>query len=47
MTKKYGDLLPQIALEAVRTVITEEGGKKVIDFKRYARIEKVINYISL
>ncbi|XP_065573420.1 T-complex protein 1 subunit gamma-like [Artemia franciscana] len=41
MTKKYGDLLPQIALEAVRTVITEEGGKKVIDFKRYARIEKV------
>lgn len=33
----------RMAIDAVRTVTEEEkSGKKVIDIKRYARVEKVI-----
>lgn len=42
---KWSDLACQIALDAVSTVSIEENGRKEIDIKRYARIEKV-NFID-
>lgn len=38
---KWSDLACKIALEAVTTVQMEENGRKEIDIKRYARIEKI------
>merc|ERR1719188_1035251 len=38
---KWSDLACQIALEAVKTVSIEEGGKREIDIKRYAKVEKI------
>lgn len=38
---KWSDLACKIALEAVSTVAMEENGRKEIDIKRYARIEKI------
>jgi T-complex protein 1 subunit gamma len=38
---KWSDLACKIALEAVSTVALEENGRKEIDIKRYARIEKI------
>lgn len=38
---KWSDLACKIALEAVSTVAIEENGRKEIDIKRYARIEKI------
>lgn len=38
---KWSELACKIALEAVQTVSIEENGRKEIDIKRYARIEKV------
>ena len=40
---RYGDLISDLALAAVRTVTVEEGsgGAKEIDTKRYARVEKI------
>jgi T-complex protein 1 subunit gamma len=38
---KWSDLACKIALDAVSTVSLEENGRKEIDIKRYARIEKV------
>ena len=40
---RYGDLVSDLALAAVRTVTVEEGpgGSKDIDTKRYARVEKI------
>lgn len=38
---KWSDLACKIALEAVSTVSMEENGRKEIDIKRYARIEKI------
>lgn len=38
---KWSDLACKIALEAVQTVSMEENGRKEIDIKRYARIEKI------
>jgi len=38
---KWSDLACQIALEAVKTVSIEESGKKEIDIKRYAKVEKI------
>ena len=35
------DLACQIALDATRTVYLEENGRKEIDIKRYAKVEKV------
>lgn len=38
---KWSDLACKIALEAVQTVSIEDNGRKEIDIKRYARIEKI------
>jgi len=38
---KWGDFACKLAMKAVRTVMVEEGGRKEIDIKRYARIEKI------
>jgi len=38
---KWSDLACQIALEAVKTVSIEDSGKKEIDIKRYAKVEKI------
>ena len=35
------DLACKIALDAVSTVVLEENGRKEIDIKRYAKVEKV------
>jgi T-complex protein 1 subunit gamma len=39
---KWSDLACKIALDAVQTVQLEDNGRKEIDIKRYARIEKVM-----
>merc|ERR1712226_349781 len=39
--KKWSDLACQIALDATSTVAIEENGKKEIDIKRYAKVEKI------
>jgi T-complex protein 1 subunit gamma len=41
---KWSDLACKIALDAVSTVAMDENGRKEIDIKRYARIEKVRIY---
>lgn len=41
MMKKYEDLAVSIAVTAVRTVAQELHGRKEIDIKRYAKVEKV------
>lgn len=38
---QWGDFVGQLALKALRTIETEEGGKNTYDIKRYVRIEKV------
>ena len=38
---RWSTLMCNLALEAVRTVTSEVGGKKEVDTKRYARVEKV------
>ncbi|TFK19034.1 T-complex protein 1 [Coprinopsis marcescibilis] len=38
---RWSDLMTRLALEAVRTVSSEENGHTVVDIKRYARVEKV------
>lgn len=38
---QYADLACSIALQAVKTVTTDEGGRKEIDIKKWARIEKI------
>ena len=44
-----GNLASDIALKAVKTVIKEENGRKEIDIKNYAKVEKVyiISFWSL
>jgi T-complex protein 1 subunit gamma len=37
----WGDKVCQLALQAVRKVITEKNGHKEIDIKRYAKVEKI------
>lgn len=37
-----GDLACNIALDAVRTVVREQGDRKEIDIKNYAKVEKVL-----
>lgn len=41
MISKWMDLAVKIALDAVRTVSVDANGRKEIDIKRFARIEKV------
>lgn len=38
---RWSDLACSIALDAVRTVEFEENGRKEIDIKKYAKVEKV------
>lgn len=38
---RWASLACNIALEAVETVCLEENGRREIDIKRYARVEKV------
>lgn len=37
----WPDLMCNLAYDAVKTVVVEEDGRKEIDFKRYAKIEKI------
>ena len=39
--KKWSDLACQIAIQATSTVAMEEHGRKEIDIKRYAKVEKI------
>jgi T-complex protein 1 subunit gamma len=41
ISSRYGELMVNMAIQAVRTVFTEENGKVDIDLKRYAKVEKV------
>jgi T-complex protein 1 subunit gamma len=41
MSARWSDLMCRLALDAVRIVATDAGGKREVDIKRYARIEKV------
>lgn len=41
ISNQWSDMACNIALDAVNTVMYEENGRKEIDIKRYARIEKV------
>lgn len=38
---RWSDLACNIAMEAVKTVTTDDGGRKEIDIKRYAKVEKI------
>ena len=40
-----GDLACSIALKAVRTVLKDENGRREIDIKRYAKVEKVFHLL--
>jgi len=40
------DLACEIALEATKTVMIDQGGRREIDIKRYAKVEKVRYYTS-
>jgi T-complex protein 1 subunit gamma len=39
--RKWSDLACNIALDATATVALEENGRREIDIKRYAKVEKV------
>lgn len=41
MVARWSDLMCRLALDAVRTVAMDSGGRREVDIKRYARIEKV------
>jgi T-complex protein 1 subunit gamma len=41
LSSRWSDLMCDLALKAVRTVTWDQGGRKEVDIKRYARIEKV------
>ncbi|XP_063245082.1 T-complex protein 1 subunit gamma [Bacillus rossius redtenbacheri] len=38
---RWADLAASIALDAAQTVLVDEGGRREIDIKRYAKVEKV------
>ncbi|KAG6900073.1 T-complex protein 1 subunit gamma [Termitomyces sp. T159_Od127] len=38
---RWSDLMCRLALQAVRTVASDEDGLKTVDIKRYARVEKI------
>merc|ERR1719310_1763987 len=38
---RFSNMMVELSLEAVRTVLIEEGGRKDIDIKRYAKVEKI------
>jgi len=39
--RKWSDLACEIAIEATKTVAMDEGGRREIDIKRYAKVEKI------
>ena len=39
---RWSDFACQIALDAVNTVVVDENGRREIDIKRYAKVEKVV-----
>lgn len=39
---RWGQMMCDLALDAVETVFTDEMGRKEIDIKRYAKVEKVL-----
>ena len=41
MVKRWSRTICEIALDAVQTVSFEQNGRKEIDIKRYARVEKI------
>ena len=41
MVARWSDLMCRLALDAVRTVAMDNAGRREVDIKRYARIEKV------
>lgn len=41
LVNKWADMACKIALRAVNTVTTESGGRREIDIKRYAKVEKI------
>jgi T-complex protein 1 subunit gamma len=41
LSSRWSELMCGLALKAVRTVTWDQGGKKEVDIKRYARVEKV------
>ena len=41
MAARWSDLMCRLALDAVRIVAIDVGGRREVDIKRYARIEKV------
>ncbi len=41
MVNTWSDLMCNLAYDAVKCVTIEKNGKKEIDIKRYARVEKV------
>ncbi|KAI8928608.1 chaperonin Cpn60/TCP-1 family [Entophlyctis helioformis] len=41
MVSQWSDLMCNLAYDAVRTVSTEVNGKREVDIKRYARVEKI------
>jgi T-complex protein 1 subunit gamma len=41
ISSRYGELMVNIAIKAVKTVMTVENGKTDIDIKRYAKVEKI------
>lgn len=43
MVNTWADLMCGLAYDAVKCVSVEKGGKREIDIKRYARVEKVID----
>lgn len=44
---RWSELACSIALDAVRTVELEENGRKEIDIKKYAKVEKVRLFVLL
>ena len=42
---RWSDLMCKLALDAVRIVIKDDEGKREVDIKRYARIEKVLKIL--
>lgn len=41
ISSRYGELMVNIAIKAVKTVLTRDKGKIDIDLKRYAKVEKI------
>lgn len=44
---RWSDLMCKLALDAVRTVSKDDDGKREIDIKRYARVEKVLKILII